>query len=41
LEKNLIIQALQKTSHNKAKAAKLLGLTYDSLRYQMKKFGLD
>jgi DNA-binding NtrC family response regulator len=41
VEKNLIIQALEKAGHNKTLAAKLLGITYDSLRYQVKKFGLE
>jgi transcriptional regulator with GAF, ATPase, and Fis domain len=40
LEKDLIIQALERTGNNKAQAAKLLGLSYDSIRYQLKKFGL-
>jgi transcriptional regulator with PAS, ATPase and Fis domain len=41
VEKNLIIQALEKAGNNKTLAAKLLGITYDSLRYQVKKFGLE
>jgi len=41
LEKDLIIQALQKAEHNKSLAAKLLNISYDSLRYQIKKFGLE
>ena len=41
VEKNLILQALEKTGGNKTQAAKLLGVTYDSLRYQIKKFGLE
>lgn len=41
LERDLIRQALVRTRHNKAQAAKLLGLTYDALRYQVKKFGLE
>ncbi|MFA7347055.1 MAG: sigma-54 dependent transcriptional regulator [Desulfurivibrionaceae bacterium] len=40
LEKDLIQQALERTNANQTKAAKLLGITYDTLRYQMKKFGL-
>jgi DNA-binding NtrC family response regulator len=40
LEKDLIIQALERTGNNKAQAAKLLGVSYDSIRYQLKKFGL-
>ena len=41
VEKNLILQALDKAGGNKTQAAKLLGMTYDSLRYQIKKFGLN
>ena len=41
LEKTLILQALEKSAGNKTQAAKLLGITYDSLRYQIKKFGLE
>jgi DNA-binding NtrC family response regulator len=40
LEKDLIRQALKRTSNNQTKAAKLLGISYDSLRYQIKKFGI-
>ncbi len=40
LEKDLIQQALKQTDNNQTKAAKLLGMSYDSLRYQIKKFGL-
>jgi DNA-binding NtrC family response regulator len=41
VEKNLILQALEKSGGNKTQAAKLLGITYDSLRYQIRKFGLE
>jgi DNA-binding NtrC family response regulator len=41
LERDLIVQALERTKHNKAQAAKLLSLTYDTLRYQVKKYGLE
>ena len=40
VEKSLIIQALERTNNNKAQAAKLLNISYDTLRYQVKKFGL-
>lgn len=40
LEKDLIRQALERTNANQTKAAKLLGISYDTLRYQMKKFDL-
>ncbi len=41
LEKDLLIQALERADNNKAKAAKLLNITYDTLRYQIKKFGIQ
>jgi transcriptional regulator with PAS, ATPase and Fis domain len=41
IEKDLIVQALDKANNNKTLAAKLLNLSYDSLRYQIKKFKLD
>lgn len=41
LEKDLIMQALQRTGNNKSLAAKLLHISYDSFRYQIKKFGLE
>lgn len=41
LEKNLIWQAMQKANQNKAQAAKLLGISYNTIRWQVKKFGLD
>ncbi|MFZ2223358.1 MAG: sigma-54 dependent transcriptional regulator [Candidatus Deferrimicrobium sp.] len=41
VERSLIVQALEKAGNNKTLAAKLLGMSYDSLRYQVKKFGLE
>jgi len=41
VEKDLIRQALQKSNNNKTLAAKLLDISYDTLRYQVKKFGLE
>jgi DNA-binding NtrC family response regulator len=41
LEKNLIRQALEKAHSNKTLAASLLNMSYDSFRYQVKKFGLE
>jgi DNA-binding NtrC family response regulator len=41
LEKDLILQALERTKNNKMLASKLLNMSYDSLRYQIKKFNLD
>lgn len=40
-ERSLIIAALQQTDGNKTKAAKLLGTTFRSLRYRMKKLHID
>jgi len=40
VEKDLIKQALERTGNNQTKAAKLLGVTYDTLRYQVKKYDL-
>jgi DNA-binding NtrC family response regulator len=41
VERDLIKQALERTQNNKTQAASLLGITYDTLRYQVKKFGLE
>ena len=41
VERSLIAQALGKAGGNKTVAAKLLGISYDSLRYQVKKYGLE
>ncbi len=40
LEKDLLLQALDRTGNNQTLAAKLLDISYDSLRYQLKKFGI-
>lgn len=40
VERELIVQALEKTGQNQTRAARLLGLTRDALRYRMKKFDL-
>lgn len=40
-EKMLILTALQQTGGNKTKAAQLLGTSFRSLRYRMKKLGLE
>ncbi len=39
IEKNLIKQALEQAKWNQTRAAKLLNLTRDALRYRMQKFG--
>jgi len=41
IEKKAIIQALDKTNHNKTAAAKLLGVTFRTLRYRLAKLGLS
>ena len=40
VERSLVVQALQKTGWNVTRAARLLGLTRDTLRYRMEKFSL-
>jgi DNA-binding NtrC family response regulator len=40
VERDLIRQALERTDRNQTKAARMLHLTRDALRYRMKKFGL-
>ena len=41
VEKDLVQQALVRANYNKTKAAKLLNVSYDTLRYQVKKFDLE
>jgi two-component system response regulator AtoC len=41
LEKDLLIQALERTRGNQSRAAKLLGLSRDQIRYRMAKFNLN
>jgi two-component system response regulator HydG/two-component system response regulator AtoC len=40
LERDVIVQALQHTRGNQSKAAALLGMTRDQIRYRLAKFGL-
>jgi two-component system response regulator PilR (NtrC family) len=40
IEKKVILDALEKTHHNKTAAAKLLGMSFRSLRYRLSKLGL-
>ena len=40
LERQLLVQALLAVEHNQTRAASLLGLTRDQIRYRMAKFGL-
>ena len=41
LEKDLVVQALARTGNNQTRAARLLGMTRDQIRYRVEKFGLD
>lgn len=41
MERDLIVRAMQATGDNQTRAAELLGVTRDQLRYRLKKFGLD
>jgi DNA-binding NtrC family response regulator len=40
VEKSLITQAMEQTSWNITRAAKLLGLSFRTLQYRLEKFGL-
>ncbi|MDX1517144.1 MAG: sigma-54 dependent transcriptional regulator [Woeseiaceae bacterium] len=41
VQRQAIIEALEKTRYNKTAAAKLLGLSFRQLRYRIKKLGID
>jgi transcriptional regulator with GAF, ATPase, and Fis domain len=41
VERELVIQALTRTGWNHTKAAALLGLNRDQIRYRIEKFGLE
>ena len=41
VERKLIMQALEETRWNRTVAAQRLGLTFRSMRYRLKKLGLD
>lgn len=41
IEKDILLNALNMTHWNRTLAAKKLGMTFRSLRYRLKKFGLD
>ena len=41
LERELVVQALRRTGGNQTKAATLLGLNRDQIRYRIEKFALD
>jgi len=41
IERDAILRALEQTRYNKTKAAQLLGMTFRSLRYRIKKLGIE
>jgi two-component system response regulator PilR (NtrC family) len=41
IERDLILQALEETRWNRTAAAQRLGLTFRSMRYRLKKLGLE
>jgi two-component system response regulator PilR (NtrC family) len=41
LEREAIMEALEKTRYNKTAAAKLLGITFRALRYRLERLGID
>ncbi|MBB3170128.1 sigma-54-dependent transcriptional regulator [Simiduia aestuariiviva] len=41
IEKDFIVNALEKTKWNRTEAAKVLGISFRSLRYRLKKLGLE
>jgi two-component system response regulator PilR (NtrC family) len=41
IEKKAILDALEKTGQNKTAAAKLLGVSFRTLRYRLAKLGLS
>ena len=41
LERSLVVQALERTGWNQTKAAALLGLNRDQIRYRVEKFNLE
>jgi two-component system, NtrC family, response regulator PilR len=41
IEKDAIVEALEKTRYNRTSAAKLLGITFRSMRYRMERLGLN
>ena len=41
VEKNLLLEALSKANGNQSRAAKLLGLSFDTFRYRLKKFDIS
>jgi two-component system response regulator PilR (NtrC family) len=41
LEKQAMLEALQKTDGNRTSAARLLGITFRSMRYRLERLGIE
>jgi len=41
LEKTMLLKALEKTGGNKTEAAKLLNISFRSIRYRLDKHGIE
>jgi DNA-binding protein Fis len=41
VERELVVQAMRATDGHRTRAARLLGISRDQLRYRLRKFGLD
>ena len=41
IEKKMLEEALRKARYNKTRAAELLGISFRSFRYKLKKFGIE
>jgi two-component system response regulator PilR (NtrC family) len=41
VEREALLKALEQTRHNKTAAARLLGVTFRSLRYRLERLGID
>ncbi len=41
VERDTIVDALERARYNKTAAAKMLGVTFGALRYRLKKLGLE
>jgi two-component system response regulator PilR (NtrC family) len=41
MERTAILEALEQTRHNKTAAARVLGVTFRSLRYRLERLGIE
>ena len=41
VEREALLKALEQTRHNKTAAARLLGVTFRSLRYRLERLGIE